>query len=191
MSHSPSDIDQALNQFVDSIEDAELRQLVDIRLKRNTHLVAGAILVDEAGKICLIQELKPSAYLKWNLPMGHWDHDETMPEAARREVKEESGYDIELTGLLPLENVRNNNVFRVVYIAKIIGGSPEERDQAEINAVEWFSFEEIKQKYENGELRDGCCWEDFEIYKTGRVLPLDTIIDLSTGNGHYDISGKR
>ncbi|MFV0485227.1 MAG: NUDIX domain-containing protein [Candidatus Saccharimonadales bacterium] len=186
-----TDINKLLQDFVATIEDDELRQRASVRLKRNSHVVTGAILVDDAGKICLIQELKKTAYMKWNTPMGHWDYGENMTDAAKREVKEETGYDIEITKLLPLENIYDNSVFRIVYIGKIIGGSPEERDESEINAVEWFTLSEIEHMRDNGELRDGCCWQDVELYMEGQTIPLDTIRDVESGDSYFDKGGAK
>lgn len=188
-----TDVDKLLWDFVATIDDEDLRQKATSRLKRNSHVVTGAILTDADGKICLIQELKKIAYMKWNTPMGHWDYGENMTDAAKREVKEETGYDIEITGLLPLENIYDNNVFRIVYLGKVIGGSPEERDKSEINAVEWFTLAEIKQKYDAGELRDGCCWQDVELYmeNENKILPLDTIRDVASGDAYFDKGGTK
>lgn len=175
---NPAVIDAKFSELLATVEDDNLRTAMQRRLKRNSHLVAGAILADETGKICLVQEAKGPWTSKWNLPLGHLEHGETMPEGAKREVKEETGYDIELTALLPLQNASCENVFRILYIGKVIDGSPEERIQTDTSAVGWFTLDEIKQKFDNQELRDIGTWHDILLYQNSPQLPLDIIKEV-------------
>lgn len=170
-----SEIDKKFLELLDIIENDELRSAMRQRLKRNSHLVTGAILVNDENKICLIQEAKGPWRGKWNLPIGHLETGETMAIATKREVKEETGYDIELTSLLPLQNASHENVFRILYVSKITGGSPEERVKDDTAAVDWFTVSEIEQKLTNQELRDIGVWHDILLYQEGQLLPLDTI----------------
>lgn len=173
-----SDIDTKFSELLATVEDNNLREAMRRRLKRNSHLVAGAILVDTDGKICLVQEAKGPWAGKWNLPLGHLEHGETMPNGTKREIKEETGYDIELTALLPLQNASCENVFRVLYVGKVIGGSPAERIQADTSAVEWFTIDEVKQKLDRQELRDVGAWYDILLYQNSPQLPLDIIKEV-------------
>ena len=175
---NPDIIDAKFSELLATVEDNTLRAAMRRRLKRNSHLVAGAILVDEKGKICLVQEAKGPWAGKWNLPLGHLEHGETMPEAAKREVKEETGYDIKLSALLPLQNASCENVFRILYIGKVVGGSPEERIQTDTSAVDWFTVNEIQQKFDQQELRDAGVWHDILLYHNGPRLPLDIIKEV-------------
>lgn len=59
-----------------------------------------SVVVEQEGKFLLVQESKPGRERLYNVPGGHVEGHETLQEAAVREVKEESGYDVELTGLL-------------------------------------------------------------------------------------------
>lgn len=111
----PAIIDAKFSELLATVEDDNLRKAMRRRLKHNSHLVTGAVLVDDVNRICLVQEAKGPWAGKWNLPLGHLEHGETMPEGTKREIKEETGYDIELTALLPLQNTSCENVFRVLY----------------------------------------------------------------------------
>ena len=55
--------------------------------------IAGC-LIEHDKKFLLVQEAKPAVYGKWNTPAGHVDEGETLEEAALRETKEETGYDV-------------------------------------------------------------------------------------------------
>lgn len=173
-----ADIDAKFSELLATVKDDNLREAMHRRLKRNSHLVTGAILVDDTGKICLVQEAKGPWAGRWNLPLGHLEHGETMPEGAKRELKEETGYNVELTALLPLQNASRENVFRVLYVGKVVGGSPAERIEADTSTVSWFTIDEIKQKLNNQELRDVGAWHDVLLYQNGPHLPLDIIKEV-------------
>ncbi|WP_097194873.1 NUDIX hydrolase [Blastococcus aggregatus] len=54
----------------------------------------GAVVVDDAGRLLLIQRgHAPSAGL-WSVPGGRVEPGETLPEAVVREVREETGLDV-------------------------------------------------------------------------------------------------
>ncbi|MEU7950464.1 NUDIX domain-containing protein [Micromonospora chalcea] len=90
---------------------------------------AAAIVTDEHGRI-LLQRRTDSG--NWSLPGGAMDIGETLQQCAVREVKEETGLDIEITGLLgiytdpahviayPDGEVRQE--FTITYLARVIGG---------------------------------------------------------------------
>lgn len=176
--YNSSDIDTSFTKLLGTVKNTELREAMRRRLKRNSHLVTGAILTDDAGKICLIQEAKGPWAGTWNLPLGHLEHGETMVDGAKREVKEETGYNVELNSLLPLQNASCENVFRVLYVGNVISGSPTERIKTDASAVDWFTIDEIKQKFDRKELRDVGAWHDILLYQNGIYLPLDTIKEI-------------
>ena len=168
-------IDKKFSELLETVEDDALRTAMKSRLKRNAHLVAGAILVDNDDRICLVQEAKGSWGGKWNLPIGHLEPNETTSDGAKREVKEETGYDIELIELLPLQNVFGEHAFRILYIGKVIGGAPDERNETDTSTVGWFTIDEIKQMLKNQELRDPGALHDILLYQKEKRLPLDVI----------------
>ncbi|GHU80710.1 hypothetical protein FACS1894191_6570 [Clostridia bacterium] len=120
-------------------------------------IITGAVVKNEDGKYLMVQELKESAYLLWNLPLGHLDNGELLENAAIREVKEESGYNVKLVGLLPVEQIMCDGVYkiRIIFIAEIIDGEESERDETEIADVKFYSIDEIKQMLVEGKVRNG------------------------------------
>lgn len=85
----------------------------------------------KADKVLMIKENKPSVRKKWNFPGGRIETGEDILDAARREVKEETGYDIKLTGTTGIYNFMSNintQVIMVHFIGEIIGGSLELQD---------------------------------------------------------------
>lgn len=57
----------------------------------------GGVLLDAQGRVCLV---RPVGRGVWALPKGHLDPGETKTEAALREVREETGFDAELSEYL-------------------------------------------------------------------------------------------
>lgn len=106
-------------------------------------IIVGGVL-EKDGKYLLVQEAKKKCYGKWNLPAGHLDPNETILEAAKREVKEESGLDVELTGICEIGNRKlKDDVFvTVVFTTNILNDSIK-FDPEEILDVKWFFYEEL------------------------------------------------
>lgn len=104
-------------------------------------VVAGVILKKE-GKYLLLQEKKLQAYGLWNFPAGRVDVGESIEEAAIREAKEESGYDVELVRELKIFHTKAADVVKHIFEAKIIGGELEFPTD-EILDARWFTLDEI------------------------------------------------
>ena len=59
-------------------------------------LAVSAIIVDERGWVLLIQRGHEPAQGLWSLPGGSVEHGESMTQALRREVREETGLEVEV-----------------------------------------------------------------------------------------------
>ena len=106
-------------------------------------IVSGGI-IEKDGKYLLVQENQEKCRGKWNIPAGHLDPNETIFDGAKREVKEETGCDVELTGVLQVGNmVRTDEAFvAVVFSTKLINETIT-FDTNEILDVKWFTYEEL------------------------------------------------
>ena len=106
-------------------------------------IIVGGV-IEKDGKFLLVQEAKKRCRGKWNLPAGHLDPNETIFDGAKREVFEECGCKVELSGVLQIGNkvMSNNSWVSVIFSTKLI----EENimyDKNEILDVKWFTYEEI------------------------------------------------
>lgn len=109
------------------------------------HKIICGTLIEKDGKFLLVQEAQKKAYKKWCFPAGHLDVGETIFEAAVREAREESGCEVELTGLchtVQIEHSENACAVAFTFTAKLLREGLGYRED-EILDVQWFTYEEI------------------------------------------------
>ena len=83
---------------------------------------AGGVVYRTDGGNLLIALCGRTKTGTWNLPKGTPDDGETIEQTALREVKEETGLDVQLTGLVGLYSRAESPVVLAVYSAKVEGG---------------------------------------------------------------------
>lgn len=103
------------------------------------------VVIFKDGKLLMAQDLDTPD--EWTIPGGWCDVDLSPVETCVKEVKEETGYDIEVTKFLALMD-RNNytqsevyNVYSLVFLAEIVGG--ENNPNFEVNKVDFFDLESL------------------------------------------------
>lgn len=101
------------------------------------------VCIKKEGKILMVQEARKKVYKMWNFPMGHLDAEETIFEGAKREVKEETGYEVELTSIISIQNYPNKENIKITFNANIIDGDIS-YDKNEVLDVKWISIEELE-----------------------------------------------
>lgn len=101
------------------------------------------VCIKKDGKILMVQEARKKVYKMWNFPMGHLDNAETIFEGAKREVKEETGYEVELTSIISIQNYPNKENIKITFNANIIDGDIS-YDKNEVLDVKWISIEELE-----------------------------------------------
>ena len=107
-----------------------------------------ALVVDAQGRV-LLQRRADSG--NWSLPGGMMEIGETLGDAVVREVREETGLDVELTGILGIytdpahviahQDGEVRQEFVVVFTARALGGTVAVSDESTevrfIDAAEW------------------------------------------------------
>jgi 8-oxo-dGTP diphosphatase len=117
-------------------------------------LNAGAVII-ENEKLLLVQEAEAPFTGKWNFPIGKVELNEKLTDAAVRETKEETGYDVELVGFLGIyQNIPSSdiNVVITMFTAKVFGGELN-CDNKEILQCKWFTRDDFG-KLEDSDLFD-------------------------------------
>ena len=115
-------------------------------------IIAGCLIVKD-NKILMVKEAKKKCYGQWNIPAGHVDEPEKITDAAIREILEETGLKVKLTGVLPMccATGKEEERLMVRFTAEIIEGNIK-FDTEEILDVKWIDIEEVKNMKEE-ELR--------------------------------------
>lgn len=107
-----------------------------------------AIVRDDQGRVLLIHKTDNDL---WALPGGGHEIGESISETVVREVKEETGYDVEVTGLtgtytnpshvMAYEDGEVRQQFSIAFTARLVGG--ESRTSSESKRVEWIDPSEV------------------------------------------------
>lgn len=104
--------------------------------------VRGAMVRD--GRILLVQERSDG---RWAMPGGWADVGEAPSAMVAREVREESGFEVEATKLVGVfdanrsEPLHFHHAYKLVFLCAITGG--EARPSSETTAVEFFDFDRL------------------------------------------------
>lgn len=108
-----------------------------------------AVVSDTAGRIVLIRRKDNEL---WALPGGGMDLGESIEETAVREVKEETGLDVEVTGLIGVYTNPNHVMayddgevrqqFSLCYTTRLLGG--ELAFDEESTDISWVPIEDLE-----------------------------------------------
>lgn len=111
--------------------------------------VASALIHDENGYILLVKNRKGDSFY-WGLPGGAVEENETLEKAVIREVREETGYKIKITGLNSIREVlfsdRGHHALIITFNAKIIDGQININDpDNDIVEARWVDYGTAKE----------------------------------------------
>ncbi len=111
--------------------------------------VGAAVLVErEDGRVLLVRRCVDPARGSWCLPGGFMESGETPQATAIRECKEETGFDVEITGLVDVfyyESFRGSGVL-IMYKGRLAGGAGQPGDDAD--AVDFFGPDALPEPIE-------------------------------------------
>ena len=107
----------------------------------------GAAILDGQGRLLLIQRLREPEAGAWGLPGGKIDFGERAQDTARREIREELGIEIELTGLACIAETIDAGDGRhwvaPVYSAQIVSGEPKVLEPEKHGGWGWFALDAL------------------------------------------------
>jgi len=111
----------------------------------------GVLLKKEKGNLLVALVHRPR-YDDWTLPKGHITENESLQDAAIREISEETGYKVGAQRLLTsidYDYERDNSVFLSTthyFLMKITGKSKNHTSDREVDEVIWISIEDAVEK---------------------------------------------
>lgn len=107
-------------------------------------IIVGGI-IEKDNKYLLIQEAKESVRGKWNIPAGKLEQNEYIIDGAKREIKEETGCNVLLTGILQIGNkfINDDTMISFIFSTKLLDENIS-YNKEEILDAKWFTYEEIK-----------------------------------------------
>ncbi len=110
----------------------------------------GAAILDECGRLLLIQRLKEPEAGAWGLPGGRIDFAEGVETAIVREIAEELGISIELTRLACVTEMIDcgdgRHWISPVHEARVVGGEPGLREPEKHGGWGWFAPETMPER---------------------------------------------
>lgn len=148
-------------------------------MKRIINIV-GANIIEEDGKILLIQEgksLKEWSGL-WNFPAGKMDSKEKIVDCAKRESREETGLEVEskyLVGIYQSYIERPDELIEAivfVFASEKLGGNLMVPND-EIMDLKWYKKDEIEKLFDSGKLRKPFIWKAVQDYYAGKRTELN------------------
>lgn len=127
----------------------------------------------------MVQEGKEHVHGRWDFPGGGLEHDESVKQCGEREVREETGYEIEVNGFygVYLERSDTTDLPVILYLLKgeITGkDEPNNHFDGEILDYRFFSQEELNQL----ELRKDNRTPILKDIRNKEPLPVERLKDL-------------
>ena len=106
-------------------------------------IVVGGI-IEKDGKVLLVQEAKEKCYGKWNISAGGLEPNESIMNGAIREVKEETGCDVELTGIVSIDyGVIEDKAFMAIIFSTKLLNENIKFNKDEILDVQWYDIDDV------------------------------------------------
>jgi 8-oxo-dGTP diphosphatase len=105
-------------------------------------VAVGAVVVDD-GRLLVVRRANPPSATLWSLPGGRVRRGEDLRSAVVREVREETGLAVEVTGLCGFaERIGEGHHYVILdFWARVRGGRQRAGDDA--SDVDWFSADRL------------------------------------------------
>jgi len=143
-----------------------------------------ATIVEQNGRYLLVEEVV-AGHTVLNQPAGHIEENESILAAALRETLEETGWRVELTGLIGIYNYQADNgvtYYRFSFAARALEQVTDAVLDDGIIGPVWLSLEELEARRE--QWRSPLVKRCIEDFAAGKRYPLDLIYEHSHSQTH-------
>lgn len=143
-----------------------------------TDLTVSAV-VENDGKFLIVEE-RSSGVVVVNQPGGHIEADESPEQAAAREVLEEAGCVVRVTGLLGVylwihPQTRQNHL-RIAYVADLVSQDRQRTLDDGVFAVHWYTLSDLIHR--RRDLRTPVVLRSVEDYLAGKRQPAGLLDNM-------------
>jgi len=113
----------------------------------NPEPTAGAVCVDDQGRILLVRRAAQVFHGAWDIPGGFVNEDEHPLDCVRRELLEETGLEVEPLDFLGVwmdrysEDESGPSTLNLYWRARVVGGEPRPAD--DVSELRWFAPHEL------------------------------------------------
>lgn len=112
-------------------------------LRQKFRVAVAAVILDNEGRL-LLCEHSYRGYYPWGIPGGDLKVGEKPEDGVRREVREETGYEVEVVRPLVLYNAREYPHVSLIFHCRILSGSF--RPNLEITSIRFFAPGELPER---------------------------------------------
>jgi 8-oxo-dGTP diphosphatase len=155
--------------------------MISILKKSKFINIVVSVAIKENQKYLLVKEAKKKVFGLWNFPAGKVEFGEGLFEAAKREFREETGFNCKITGLtgvsfsywddMPGLTIRFNFLGEIISKKK----TPLAND---ILKTSWFSIKKIEKMNKNKELRNKATINQYKQLKKQRNVSKSIISEI-------------